>query len=111
MQDTEFYLYNKNELLSHVIVKNNHVTAENFTNSRIFTPFLVDNITVDTVMHFFNNRCFEPSRPDKKELLNRLDLDTYNSIEIVRKTHGVMAEDYCWVRFAGEDITYDELFN
>ena len=28
-------------------------------------------------MNFFNNRCFEPSRPDKKELLDRLGLDAY----------------------------------
>lgn len=110
MQDVNFYVYNKDELLSHVIVKDNHVSVENFTKSRLFTPFLIDNVTTTTVIQFFKNRCFEPTRPDKRELLQRLGLETYNAIEIVKKTHGMMAEDYCWVKFAGEDISYEELF-
>ena len=111
MKDVYFYLYFKKYLLSHVIVKDNKVTVENFTTKRFFTPFLIDNVTTQTVMNFFNNRCFEPSRPDKKQLLNRLGLDAYDSLEIVKKTHGMMAEDYCWVKFEGEDIDYERLFN
>lgn len=111
MQDIEFYVYNKMELLSHVTVKDDQVSVENFTTSRLFTPFLIDNVTTKTVIAFFNSRCFEPTRADKQDLLDKLGLETYNSIEIVKKTHGIMAEDYCWVRFAGEDINYERLFN
>ena len=111
MKDIDFSLYFKKDLLAHVIVENNIVTVENFTKNKIFNPFLIDNVTTKTVIHFFNNRCFEPTRPDKKELLNRLGLDTYDSIEICKKTHGIMAEDYCWVKFKGEDIDYDKLFD
>lgn len=35
----------------------------------------------------------------------------YNPYDIVRITHGKMVNDQCWIRFAGEKLTYQELCN
>ena len=111
MEDLTFDLYYKKEKLAHITVNNNKVQVENYTASKIFNPFLIKNVTKETVIEFLKNRCFEYSRPDKKELLERLGLKEYSIVDIVKKTHGVMAEDHVWIKFEGEDICYEELFD
>lgn len=59
--------------------------------------------------HFLTTRCFEPSRPDKVEMLKSLKVDYYNPAKIVRATHGVMNDDYVWLRFPGETITFKDV--
>lgn len=56
----------------------------------------------------------ESRSPDKdnyaiKELLHNWGLAIYDPLAIVRKTHGLMMNDYFWVRFDNEDITYDNI--
>ena len=111
MEDITFDVYNKRDLLSHVEVKNNEVSVINYTDSKLFTPFLIDNVNAGTVMTFFTNRWIEKTRPDFNERLSELGLDEYDPIEVVKLTHGLRFEDYTWIKFDGEDITYEELFD
>lgn len=55
------------------------------------------------------SRCFEEARPDKYELLNRLGLTEYNPWEIVKVTHGRLWDDYLWIKFEGEDLTWKDV--
>lgn len=110
-KDITFDLYNKDKRIAHVELKGNDVKVINYNNSRIFNPFLIPCVTRATVINFLENRCFEITRPDKQELLNRMGLEYYDVIDIVKKTHGMMAEDLSWLKFEDEDISYEELFN
>jgi len=56
---------------------------------------------------FFESRCFPKERRNWRQLLDDLGLDTYDPLEIVKKTHGRQLEDYCWIRFEGEELDYD----
>ena len=35
--------------------------------------------------------------------------DDYDYLNLVRITHGVMSDDFFWLRFKGEDITWDDV--
>lgn len=114
MIDITFDVFNKTTHLAHVRVNDNIVTAIAYTDDRIFTPFHLKNVTAEMVMRFLRNRCFESTRPDKDDILRILGLKQYSVLDIVRVTHGVMAEDYIWLRFDGEDVNhvcYEKLFD
>ncbi len=65
-------------------------------------------VSEDDVNDLLESRCFEEGRADCDKLLRDLDIEFYNPLLIVRKTHGVMIHDDFWIRFAGENITYEE---
>jgi len=56
---------------------------------------------------FFESRCFPKERSNSKQLLQDLGVDTYDPLVIVKITHGRQLEDYCWIRFEGEDLEYE----
>ena len=64
-------------------------------------PYIAD------VSRFFESRCFPKERRNCKQLLGDLGLEEYIPIDIVRKTHGRQLEDYCWIRFEGEELDYE----
>jgi len=59
------------------------------------------------VGRFFESRCFPKERRNCRQLLDDLGLQEYIPLDIVRKTHGRQLEDYCWIRFEGEDLEYE----
>lgn len=61
----------------------------------------------------FNNwlvwRTFPSSRDNREDILKALGLKEYSRYDIVKKTHGVMADDDIWLRFSGEELTYKDV--
>lgn len=103
------YMY-KNTVMSHVIADYgaNKVKVTNYTDDIIFTPFGVNmNPTIDDFEAFLESRCFPRERRNCKQLLDDLGLINYSPILIVMKTHGRQLEDYCWIKFKGEDLDYE----
>lgn len=72
-------------------------------------PFMFDNPTVAQVELFIGERCVPKNRANIQEYLNKLGLEEYDPLEIVRKTHGTMFEDGMWIKFKGEEITWKEV--
>jgi len=54
-------------------------------------------------------RTFPPTRVNVKEFLESLGMQEYNRWGIVRKTHGVMADDEIWIRFKGETPQHKDI--
>lgn len=60
---------------------------------------------------FFADRCFPATRQNAKELLGTLGLSLYQPKPICRKTHGIVAHDHFWIRYADDpaELTYQGL--
>lgn len=43
------------------------------------------------------------------EILAEYGLTVYDPIEFIRRTHGIMYEDYEWVRFGDEKLTFTDV--
>ena len=54
-------------------------------------------------------RCWDPGRPDIRELLAACGLTKYVPLDIVRKTHGVSYNDFLWIKFPGEDLRAEDV--
>ena len=88
------------------------VSIKNYTDDLIDRAFGDRvKITLKDFEEFLEDRCFSKTRFNKKELLDSLDLGNigYDPLEIVKKTHGLMLEDYCWIKFKGESLTWEDI--
>src|SRR5690606_2590364 len=56
-------------------------------------------ISTDDVIEFFRERCFPETRADKDRVLQSLGLSMYSPMGIIKRTHGILFDDYIWIRF------------
>lgn len=64
---------------------------------------MLDNVTYNDFEKMLEDRCFSKSRFNCKQLLQDANIDYYNPLNIIRKTHRVMSDDLFWIRFRGEE--------
>lgn len=74
-----------------------------------FSPDPKGYITKDELEKWLKWRVFPETRANANELLASLGLSSYNRWAIVRKTHGVMADDEIWLRFKGEKLKHRDV--
>jgi hypothetical protein len=74
--------------------------------SPVFLPFPgKQEILVGDVLDYFESRCLPRTRHLIEKVLQSLELSDYVPTEIVKQTHGVLYDDYIWIRFSGEELT------
>lgn len=103
----------KDELIASVSITENRkiIEVKKYSDDIAKQPFWGGKIDLNRIYQFIEFRCFEEARPDKKELLKKLGLTEYNPWEIVRKTHGRLFDDFLWLRFPEENITWKDVSN
>lgn len=83
----------------------NYITGFN----KQFSPNMEGHISLEELESWLKWRAFPPTRVNANELLKALGMNAYNRWGIVRKTHGVMADDEIWLRFKGETLTHRDV--
>ena len=58
---------------------------------------------------WFETRCFPRSRADANELLEMLGLSDYNPYELIKRSHGAMFDDFYWINFEHETLTWNDV--
>ena len=79
---------------------NQRVLIQNKTNDIMHRAFgKTEEPTWEDLEQFLRDRCVPETRGNLKEVLNDLQLDTFDPLQIVEKTHGRMADDDMWLSF------------
>ncbi|MHA7582277.1 hypothetical protein ACX12E_18095 [Paenibacillus vandeheii] len=74
--------------------------------SPVFLPFPnKKTVRVGDVLNYFESRCFPRTRHHADKILQSLGLQDYIASDIVKQTHGVLYDDYVWIRFSNEELT------
>lgn len=109
-------VFSRDELicLLHADYANKEITAENLVEPEGIYLYLLPfgknkNPTWGDYKHFLSTRTFPSGRADAKVILKGLGIDRYDADAIVRKTHGVMNDDFVWLRYPGENITFKDV--
>lgn len=77
------------------ILKEPEVAVENYTDCVIRRPFgVLDNVTYNDLKKMLRGRCSPESRINCKQLLQDADIDYYSPLAIIKKTHGIMSDDF-----------------
>lgn len=106
-----FDYMHKNDVAAHVEwdCENNTVTCTEFESDIDYQFFGRAKHDVDTLLAVMEHRCFDRNRYDAEEILEFFGLKEYNPYHILLKTHGVSTQDYMWIRWAGETLTWDDV--
>lgn len=106
-----FDTYYKEKKTSHVEMDRETMTVkyEIFYREVPCVPYLFDDPTFEQMYEFLESRCMPKGRTCLPEYLACMGLNEYNPYKIVKITHGVMWEDFLWLKFPGEDVSWDEV--
>ena len=102
----------ENEKVADIVVDytTNTVEVINYTDYWVKRPFgVVENPSIDEFEEMLESRCFPKERANCDQLLKDLGLRFYDPLAIVRKTKGIMSDDYMWLRFDGEEVEYNDI--
>lgn len=82
-------------------------------NHFAYQPFSYkeDGFTRGDILDFLRTRCFEEGRPDKEELLAAMGIEEYDPLAITKKTHGRLMHDFFWIKWNGEDLTWEDILD
>lgn len=109
----EFDYLNKDVISTHVRIdtETGEVEATDYTDNLMHKFFGMRPHTIEQANISFEMRCFPRTRDRADKVLESLGLQQYNPLDIVRITHGQLNCDYNWIRFEGEDLTWDTVKN
>ena len=80
---------------------NERIKIENRTDDLLHRAFgIIEEPTWEDFEYFLQERCFPETRGNVKTILKDLQLADYDTLQIVEKTQGRMAEDDLWLKFA-----------
>ena len=97
------------ELVSFVTVKGNRAKIQKFTDHPVKQIFRDDEIDVFKLSTILETRCWQRDCRNIDNYLKKLDIQYYDPLAIVKKTHGVSYNDFLWFRFNGENLTWKDV--
>lgn len=109
LEDFSLEVWWKNRLTAKVHSEGTKVYVESTEKNplkRLFPNMTLSRYQASEVLKM---RCWDPGRPDIKELLAACGLTKYVPLDIVRKTHGVSYNDFLWIKFPGEDLRAEDV--
>lgn len=104
-----FWIMNKDRVICKVNIDGLNVELIQYSTDIVDRQFRSDSPSIEDVYDWIEDRCFPSSRDNKKEILDSLNLNLYEPLEIVKNTHGLLQDDYIWIKWEGEDIEYDDI--
>lgn len=110
-KNVSFDYMHKDTVVAHISwdIDTQTVTCEEYQDNLVYQWFGKLDHTVDNLMFIFETRCFDRNRYDSLEILDYLGLPEYSPYHICMKTHGVSTQDYMWIRWKGESLTWDDV--
>lgn len=100
----------KDDIIAKVTVSDdNIVSVINYTDNIVDRPFgTCINPTLNDLDNLFLERCFPSARFNAKQVLQG-KLYGYDPLRIIHDTHGILVDDYYWIRFANEDLCWNDV--
>lgn len=110
IKDLTFYVMSKDKKIAKCMIKDGKLISIDKYAKKIYEqPFYGENISLEYVISFLKSRTVSINKEDIDEVLANLGLDHYDMLDILRKTHGVSYDDFKWIKFEGEDISYKDV--
>lgn len=85
------------------------VEAKEFTDVLHHQFFAKRPHTIEYLNQKLEERCFPRTQDGCKYTLEDMGLTQYNPLDIVRITHGRLWKDFNWIRFKGENLTWEDV--
>ena len=106
----DFSVLFKNEIVAdvHINTDSNETAIKRYVSGPK-QPFMCSRNDINYIYSFLESRCFENGRPDLHKILSAHGLKDNNPYLWCKKTHGVMFNDFWWIRFPNEPLTWEDV--
>ena len=108
-QKIAFSIMNRDKKLYDIEVLGFDVKVTDYTTEFIDKQFPPGEVTVDVIFDWFEERCVPRTRKNIEEALSYYGLKEYDPYDICKVTHGTLHGDFTWIKWEGEDITYEDV--
>ncbi len=85
------------------------VDVEAYLDNVFETIFRTGKIPKSHIFAMMSYRIWPKDSPGIDEVLKVLGLEKYDEEQILRKTHGLIRDEYNWIMFEDENINYDDI--
>lgn len=89
--------------------ENNNVTVEKLSMRITEQPFYGGPVDLNRITDFFEGRCYQRNYAGIGDVLKAFGLTEYNAWEMVKINHGYMSKDDLWIKFPGENLTWEDV--
>ena len=98
----------KDEVVGHVEIVDNQLVENIVYDDCPWKHLCIKIKTLPGILEVLNERvmCEERWTP---EFMEHFGLKEFNVYEILKKTHGIDVDDFSWIRFSGENITWNDV--
>lgn len=106
-----FTVMHKNEPVAEVYLSADKKTVHinKLIPDSIKQPFSGKKLNLERVYDFLKSRCYEDGREDLPEILHQAGLTSNNPWKWCKITHGVTYDDLFWIRYEGENLTWEDV--
>ena len=101
-------IYHRTEKVGRLDVENGRLERYEVYTSSLVKRLCPEKTSLPNILAILTDRVICPERCDEG-MLNYLGVKEYNAYDILKKTHGVDSDDFMWLKFDGEDITWDDV--
>ena len=101
----------KNQPVAEVKVSDNRqeVSIKKLIPDSVYQPFGGNNQSIHRVYSFLKSRCYEDDRDGLDIILKQAGLTSNNPWEWNKITHGVMWDDFLWIKFENENLSWEDV--
>ena len=107
----DFVIMYKNEKSTDVHIDDDtkQVTIVKYLDSVGKQPFLGGKVNINRIYDFLKSRCYEDCYADLNNVLEAAGMTWNNPWEWCRQSHGVTWDDFLWIKYPGEEITWEDV--
>ena len=69
----------------------------------------VAEVPFENVTKFLESRTVPRTRYDLESVLKKYNVKFYDPLNMCKKSHGVSMSDYIWIKFIGEELTFNDV--
>lgn len=101
----------KDEVYAHIVVnrETGEVQCEEYQDCLELQFFAMRPHTIEYMLKRMEDRTIDRNRSDMRDFLDYLGLKEYNPYEYCRKSHGVSYQDFMWIKWKGETLTWNDV--
>lgn len=106
-----FTVFHQYTPVARVYVSDDHktVSIEKLIPDGMMQPFSGNKLDLERIYNFLKERCYEDTYVGLEDVLKKQNMSSNNPWEWNRKKHGITWEDFFWIKFEDEDISWEDI--
>lgn len=106
----EFTIMEEDKRVAHVVLNEGKlVSYEHLEKESVYFYRKELKLGFEQIYSFLEERFFPRNRENIDEILGYYGVEQFNLYELCKLSHGLMVNDNVWLRYPGDDLTWEDI--